>query len=102
MTSIESVVDNRVVIRELLSSEKFDSPHLILTNEEISLLKRLIEFLKPFRCQTDALQGDTYPTISLISPAVQVLLSQCEIGDPGESSSLPSVSGISMTAEDKC
>ncbi|KAK4006185.1 hypothetical protein OUZ56_011340 [Daphnia magna] len=86
LTSIESVLENRVVIRELLSSEQFDSPHLILTNDEMSLLKKLAEFLKPFRCQTDALQGDRYPTISLISPAIQVLLRQCDVEAPQESS----------------
>ncbi|XP_045034490.1 E3 SUMO-protein ligase ZBED1-like [Daphnia magna] len=97
LTSIESVLENRVVIRELLSSEQFDSPHLILTNDEMSLLKKLAEFLKPFRCQTDALQGDRYPTISLISPAIQVLLRQCDVEAPQESSCLPSDWEISMT-----
>jgi hypothetical protein len=45
-------------------------------------VEKLIEFLKPFRCQTDNFQGDSYPTIYLISPAVQVLLRQCNLEDP--------------------
>ncbi|KAI9558400.1 hypothetical protein GHT06_015180 [Daphnia sinensis] len=72
LTSIESVLENR----------QFASPHLILTNDEMSLLKKL---------------GDTYPTISLIIPAIQVHIRQCNTEDAHESSSLPSDWENSMT-----
>ena len=70
-TMIESILKNRQVIRRLLV--EFHKIDLLLSDGEIYFLKCLLKFLLPFKTCTDLLQGDHYPTISLVLPMLERL-----------------------------
>ena len=70
-TMIESILKNRQVIRHLLV--EFHKIDLLLSDGEIYFLKCLLKFLLPFKTCTDLLQGDHYPTISLVLPMLERL-----------------------------
>ena len=68
---IESILANRAIIRRLLL--KYDKIELLLSNVEIYFLRCLMKCLMPFRKCTEILQGDKYPTISLVLPMLELL-----------------------------
>ena len=68
---IESILANRAVIRRLLL--KYDKIELLLSNGEIYFLRCLMKCLMPFRKCTKIVQGDKYPTISLVLPMLELL-----------------------------
>jgi len=68
---IESILANRAVFRRLLL--KCNKNELLLSHDEIYFLKCLLKCLMPFRKCTEILQGDKYPTISLVLPMLELL-----------------------------
>jgi hypothetical protein len=79
---IESILANRAVIRRLLL--KYNKIELLLSHGEIYFLKRLLKCLMPFRKCTEILQGDKYPTISLVLPMLELLSQEEDNEEDGE------------------
>lgn len=74
---VQSIILNERVIDELLSEKKFKKEHLKLRAKEIGALKKLVEFLQPFRDMTTKMQAEKYPTLSTLWPAVLFLKVAC-------------------------
>jgi hypothetical protein len=73
--SAKSVYDNRSVVHPLLI--EFGRSELCLTRRETDALKKLLDFLDLFKKLVDRAQGENYPTISLVWPAVLALKLHC-------------------------
>ena len=73
---LDSVDVNQPVINPILRKyEKFDELHL--NPIETIVLKELIKFLKEFKEATVYMQGNNYPTLSLVWPTVKALIAKC-------------------------
>ena len=72
---LQSVKENFVVLDELLMGTDFQD--LMFTKREKQGILQILEFLEPFKGATDALQGEHYPTLSLVTPAVDELIQVC-------------------------
>ncbi|KAI9550051.1 hypothetical protein GHT06_001546 [Daphnia sinensis] len=78
LTMLKSIIGNKIVINDLLGQDQFESPHLFLRKQECDAIVNLINFLHPFKIQTDLMQGELYPTLSFVCPAVQQLMLCCQ------------------------
>ena len=54
-----------------------DFQDLMFTKREKQGILQILEFLEPFKAATDALQGEHYPTLLLVTPAVDELIQVC-------------------------
>ena len=94
-TMIESLVKNRAVVHALLRN--YGKNDLMFSCKEIKALQKLLSFLEPFKKVTIRMQGDRYPTISLVWPFVCSLKQHClsyieaepEIDSDGEDDACP-------------
>ena len=63
---------------------KYNKIEHLLSHGEIYFLKRLLKCLMPFRKCTEILQGDKYPTISLVLPMLELLSQEEDNEEVGE------------------
>ena len=63
---------------------KYNKIEHLLSHGEIYFLKRLLKCLMLFRKCTEILQGDKYPTISLVLPMLELLSQEEDNEEDGE------------------
>ena len=69
---IERILEQESAIRVVLSSDRKAS-HLLLTWQDVEVLKAISSALSPLSEFTDVLSGEHYVTISAILPIMQLL-----------------------------
>lgn len=74
LTLLKSILVNKIVINDIL---EVDGSEFILSSSDMTVILQLVSFLEPFKIQKDIMQGELYPTIALICPAIQTLLFHC-------------------------
>ena len=73
---IKSIILNEAIINDMLHDLNKDE--LVLSHGEIIALKNLEQFLTPFKKISEQLQGEKYPTLSLVWPSVCRLMRLCK------------------------
>ena len=72
---IQSILENEATINNFLIDHQKDC--LVLSPDELEGCSNLVAFLKLFLSMTDRLQGEKYPTISMVWPNVLMLSRKC-------------------------
>ena len=75
--TVRSVLSDHTVISTA------DACHLEMTQDNWDLMKDLLPVLEPLKEMTDILQGQGYPTISLVYPALHIIKQQLECNVTG-------------------
>ena len=70
--SVRSVLSDSTVI------SRQDAAHLEMKQEHWDLMRELLPLLEPLKEMTDILQGQGYPTISLVYPALHIIKQELE------------------------
>ena len=75
---IESVFNSDEVVTATLRADPKNS-HMLLTHEELTILKFIQEVLLPWKKLTVLLSAETYPVLSPVLPSEQKLLTSLEV-----------------------